>query len=158
MCQAVCCCVHIILTWSAPAGRCRETKMPHASDTRLIHACCLQDPKGEFSLELTLSNLHPTHTAFWVHLTLLRATKGPDEPHALRGASHPAGQPGWPVHSSAACTQGTAGQSVQTCEPLHVGHMLDRKLRWVRVLPVFWSDNYLTIPPLDSGSTQVQPV
>ena len=118
----------------------------------------MQDRKGEFSLELTLSNLHPTHTAFWVHLTLLRATKGPDEPHALHGASCPPEQSSSPAHSSAACTQGTAGRSPQMCEPLRVGHDLERKLRWVRVLPVFWSDNYLTIPPLDTGPIQVQPV
>ena len=119
----------------------------------------MQDPEGNFSLQLSLRNLHPSHTAFWIELTLLRAAKGPDEPHNCdtpysQDSSMP--QPACSTaHSSEGCPEGTAGQGSSTCEPLQVGQQLDRKLRWVRVLPVLWSDNYLTIPGGVLSDTQV---
>ena len=62
------------------------------------------------------------------------------------------------ARSSEGWSDGAAAQGSFTCEPLEVGQQLDRKLRWVRVLPVLWSDNYLTIPGGLLSDTQVAPV
>ena len=157
------CCRAIKVGLRAPAARevlasCSST---HSSPqwcltTPILSIALLQDEGGRHSTTIRLRNSPLVHTAFWTHLTLVRVAKGPDEPHALtdpdtgRECAEPcSGSQGGCLGCS--CTSlpseeaalGTSGAH----EMKRVGSGLGKKKRWVRVLPVFWGDNYLTLAP-----------